>query len=93
MLNLNIPHYCHISLTYIMDFDIEIIHEIFQTACSHASHCHCCNVDFVLFHSVTCYSSSLLSRIHVNTTYLPNIICALGRQMYDVREVRVSEDI
>ena len=30
---------------------------------------------FVLFHSVTCYKNSLLSRIHVTTTGLHNITC------------------
>ena len=32
---------------------------------------------FVLFHSVTCYTSSLVSCIHVNTTKLRNIMCTL----------------
>ena len=32
---------------------------------------------FVLFHNVTWYMDSLLSRIHVNTTYLLNIMCTL----------------
>ena len=34
------------------------------------------NVDFVLFHNVTC-ADSLLSCIHVNTTYLLDITCTL----------------
>ena len=32
-------------------------------------------IRFVLFHHVTCYTDSLLSRIHVNTTELMNIMC------------------
>jgi hypothetical protein len=32
---------------------------------------------FVLFHSVTCYTNAIVSRIHVNTTKLRNITCTL----------------
>ena len=32
---------------------------------------------FVVFHSVTCYANSRVSRIHVNTTKLRNITCTL----------------
>jgi hypothetical protein len=32
---------------------------------------------FVLFHSVTCYTKSIVSRIHVNATKLRNITCTL----------------
>jgi hypothetical protein len=32
---------------------------------------------FVLFHSVTCYTNSIVSCIHVNTTNLRNIMCTL----------------
>lgn len=39
----------------------------------HASHCHYCIVGFVLFHNITHYANSLLSRVHVNTTCLLNI--------------------
>jgi hypothetical protein len=65
---------CHGSLPCIIDVDIKINHQRIQTTNSHASHCHhynCChycNVDFVLFHNVTCYNNSLLSCIHANTT-------------------------
>jgi hypothetical protein len=51
-----------------------------QTTHSHASHCHhCCycSVDFMLFHNITCYTNSLLSHIHVNTTNLLNSKCTL----------------
>jgi hypothetical protein len=32
---------------------------------------------FVSFHSVTCYTDSMVSRIHVNPTKLRNIMCTL----------------
>ena len=31
----------------------------------------------MLFHSVTCYTNFIISRIHVNTTKLCNITCTL----------------
>ena len=71
VLGFNLLPCCYISLSYIMVFDIQMIHRRIQTARSHASrchHCHDCNVDFVLFHNVTCYTNYLLSCIHVNTT-------------------------
>ena len=34
-------------------------------------------MNFVLFHNITCYIDSLLSRIYVNTTDLLNITCSL----------------
>ena len=52
----------HISLPYIMGFGIKTLHQRIQTRHSHASHCHYCNVDLVLFHEVTRYTNSLLSR-------------------------------
>ena len=40
--------------------------------------CHIINMlHFVLFRSVTCYTNSIVSRIHVNTTKLYNIMCTL----------------
>ena len=71
--SLNLPPCRHIFLPYIMGFVIKAIHQRIQTTRSHASHCHQChychyyNVDFVLFHNVTRYINSLLSRIPVNT--------------------------
>jgi hypothetical protein len=78
--SINIPPCCHIFFTYITYLDIKIIHQRIQTTRSHASHCHrcqCCNVDFVLFHSVTCYTNPLLSRIHIDIANLLNITCTL----------------
>ena len=49
--------------------------------------CHCCDVDFVLFHNVTCYTNSLLSCIHINTTCLLNSTYTLACHMLDSREV------
>ena len=74
---------CHVSLPYIMGFDIKINHQWIQTTCLPTSCCHQCNYcryyifDFVLFHNVTCYTNSLSSRIHVTTTWLFNIMCTL----------------
>lgn len=57
----NVPPIYHV-------FWIRINHERIQTIRSHASGCHhcdyCryCNVDFVLFHHVTCYTNSLVLR-------------------------------
>ena len=63
------------------NIDIEINPKIFKSHV-HTHHvvmllCHYCNVDFVLFHNVTCYINSLSSRIHVNTTQVLNITCTL----------------
>ena len=35
------------------------------------------HISFVLFHNVTCYTNSIISRIHVNTTKLRNITFTL----------------
>ena len=76
---LNLLPCCHILLPYITGFDIKVNHHIFtHTPCCH--HCHYCqyfNVDIILFHNGTCYIDPLLSRIHVETTYLLNIMCTL----------------
>ena len=45
--------------------------------CHHCQYCHYCTVDFVLFHNFTCYTSSRLSRVHVNSTNLLDITCIL----------------
>jgi hypothetical protein len=63
------------ALSYTMSFDIKTIHQSIPTTCSHASHRRYCNVDFVSFHDVTCYTNALLSCIYVNITNLLNITC------------------
>ena len=78
---INSPPGCYISLPYIMGFDIKIMHLRFQSTHSHGlcchHFCHYCNVDVVLFHNVICYTNSLLSCIHVNTTNLLNFTYTL----------------
>ena len=75
VLGLNLILNCHVFLPYIMNFVIEVNHQIIQTKCSHAPRyhhcyqCHYCNVDFALFHNATCYTNSFVSRRLVNTTY------------------------
>ena len=44
---------------------------------------------FVFFHSVTCYTNSIVSRTHANTTKLRNITCALVATRCDTTEFRV----
>ena len=77
---LYIPSCRHISLPYVTIFAIKMIHQRIQTTRLHAScshYCHYLHVDFVLFHNITCYTNYLLSSIHVDTTYLFNIMCTL----------------
>jgi hypothetical protein len=58
----------HVFFPYITCSNIEINHQRIQTTHLHASRYHHCNVNFVLFHNVTCYINFFPSRIHVNTT-------------------------
>ena len=66
-----------------MRFDKKIIHCRIQTTHSHAScchHCYCCyycKLDFVLFHNVVCFTSSMLSSIYLNIANLLHIKCTL----------------
>ena len=46
---------------------------------------------FMLFHSVTCYTNSLVSRIHINTTKLRNIMCTLVATSVILRSLECSK--
>ena len=48
-----------------------------------------CNVDFVLFYIITCYTNSCLSHIYINTTKLLHITCILVATKHDTTEFRV----
>ena len=75
---------------YITAFDIKI-HQKIQTMHSHASichHCNYCNVDFVLFHNVACYTHYHLLGILVNTTKLFNTMY-FGCHKHVITEFRV----
>ena len=66
-----------------MRYSITSCEHILQTTRLHAScrdhhhHRHDRNVNFMLFHNVTCHTIFLLSRIHVNSTHLVNITSTL----------------
>ena len=97
MCSINLPPFCHTSLPYITGFDIEITTKEFKPHAATHHFCHhssltllYCNIDFVLFHNVTYYTTSLLSRIQVNTTDLLNAVCTFVATKRDIREVRVQ---
>ena len=83
---MNLISHRHVALPYITGFAIMLTHKK-KNAKPHGSHasqcqddcnrCHYCDIDSVLFHNVTCYTDSVSSCIHVNTTELFNITCIL----------------
>ena len=78
-LNFNLIPCCRTSLPYIMTFRHTINHQRNQTTrlhtsrCHHYNYCYYCNVDFVLFRTITHYTNPLLSRIYIGTTKVLNI--------------------
>ena len=77
VLTLNLTLDCHVSLPNITGFDFQINHMSHTSRCRHCKSCHYHTVDFIAFHNVTCYTNSLLTRIHVNTTKPLNITYTL----------------
>ena len=47
---------------------------------------------FVLFHSVTCYTNSIVSRVHINATKLRNTTCNLVATSVILRRFRVYHE-
>ena len=52
-------------------------------------YCHYCNVDFVLFYKITCYTNSLSSWIQASTTELLTITCTFICHKAGMTEFRV----
>jgi hypothetical protein len=84
VLSLKLHSCCHIFLSCIMGFDIKIFH---QKEFKPHAHTHQVVIIVIIviiamltsyyFHNVTCYTISLLSRIHVNNANLLSITCTL----------------
>ena len=90
VLGLNLTPYCHVSLHTSRPLTLKYTKKI-QTMHSHASichHCNYCNVDFVLFHNVACYTHYHLLGILVNTTKLFNTMY-FGCHKHVITEFRV----
>ena len=58
-----------------------------SSGADHTTPLKCCTL--CLFHNVTCYTNSIVSRIHVTTTELRNITCTWVTPGYDTTEFKV----
>ena len=83
ILYLNLPPCCHISLSYITNFDIRVIHQEFKPhACTHhvvIIVINVINAMLILCYSIMSHATLILflSCIQINTIYLLNITCTL----------------
>ena len=81
------------SCCHLLNIDACICHIVWEgqvewTTPHHTTPLKCCT--FVLFHSVTCYTNSTVSRIHINTIRLRNITCALVATGVTLRSVECT---